>query len=108
MRRMHIISEPDYIAGGIVYREDKERYMRDPELREAFEAGCEHGYRKAHEEMGGDGYSERRMYDDRGRVIQYRDFGRDHILYRDHDGMMPDDDYDERRHRSRITGRYIR
>lgn len=97
MRRLHVIDQPDYMAGGIVYRESKERYMRDPELREAFEAGMECGYRKAHEELSGDGYSERRMYDDRGRVIQYRDFDRGY------DGS--DDDYDERRRR-RSNGRF--
>lgn len=95
MRRLHVIESPEYRMGGeIYYREDKERYMRDPELREAFEAGCEHGYRKAHKEM--DSYHERK-YDRGGRILQYRNDEKD----------WDDDDYMERRSRSRRTGRYI-
>lgn len=87
------MDEPDYMMGGILYRGDKERFMQDPELREAFEAGCKHGYHKAHKEM--EEYHERRMYGDHDGIIHYRD---------DRDW---DDDYDERRRRSRRTGRYI-
>lgn len=85
MRRMHEIYSPDY--AGIFYK--KEKYMHDPELREAYECGVEHGYEKAREEHG---YGERRVYDDRGRV-----------LYRDH---YWDEDYDERRRRD-SRGRFM-
>lgn len=98
MRRIHVLEDFDRMGGEIYYREDKERYMRDPELREAFEAGCEHGYRKAMKEFGED-YSERRVYDRDG-IIKYRDHDR---MNRDWD----DDMYDERRRRSARTGRYI-
>lgn len=101
MRRLHVIENFDRMGGEVYFREDK--YRHDPELLEAYKCGKKDGWREAMEEAQG-GYSERRMYDDRGRVIQYRDFGRDHILYRDHDGMMPDD-YDERRRR-RADGRF--
>lgn len=94
MRRMHVIEDFDRMGGEIYFREDKERYMRDPELREAFEAGCEHGYHKAHKEMGE--YGERRHY-----PVE------DIIRYRHEDEWDDDDMYDERRRRSRRTGRYI-
>lgn len=94
MRKLHIIEEPSHRIGGeIYYREDKERYMSDSELREAFEAGCEHGYRKAQREM--EDYSERK-YDRDGRIIQYR---------HDPDRDWDDDDMDWRRRR-RANGRF--
>lgn len=96
MRRLHVIESFDRMGGEVYFREDK--YRHDPELLEAFEAGCEHGYHKAMEAFGED-YSERRVYD------------RDGIIkYRDHDRMnrnWDDDMYDERRRRSARTGRYI-
>lgn len=92
---MTVISEPSHRIGGeIYYREEKERFMHDPELREAFEAGCEHGYYKAQKEMGR--YGERRHY-----PVE------DIIRYRHDDEDWDDDDYMERRRRSRRTGRYI-
>lgn len=92
MRRLHVLEDFDRMGGEIYFKHSKEHYMQDPELREAFEAGCEHGYRKAMKAMDDD-YSERRMYDDRGRVIQYRD------------DREWDDDYNEWRRR-RANGRY--
>lgn len=94
MRRMHIIDDYNRMGGEIYYKHDKERYMRDPELREAFEAGEECGYEKAMHKMGG--YNEKR-YDDRGRIL-YRE---------DRDWDDDDMDYGERRRRSSRTGRYM-
>lgn len=88
---MHVIEDFDRMGGEIYFREDKERYMRDPELREAFEAGCEHGYRKAHKEMGE--YGERRHYPVED-IIRYR-----------HEDEDWNDDYMERRRR-RANGRF--
>lgn len=94
MRRVRVIEEPSHRMGGeIYYREEK--FAHDPELLEAFEAGCEHGYHKAKEEMGA--YRERRVYDRDG-IIKYRNEDED---------WDDDDMYDERRRRSRRTGRYI-
>lgn len=91
---MIVSDDYDFIGGGIVYKENKAKYMRDPELREAFEAGEECGYEKAMRKMGG--YNERR-YDDRGRIL-YRE---------DRDWEDDDMDYGERRRRSSRTGRYM-
>lgn len=88
MRRIHYIDQPDY--AGIFYR--KEDYMRDPELREAYECGREDAYREIMEEKYG--YGERNMHPHRG--IGYR-----------HDEEM-DDDFNERRYRSARTGRFVR
>ena len=96
MRRITVFDEPSHRMGGeIYYREDKERYMHDPELREAFEAGCEHGYNKAYRELSGD-YSERRLYDRDG-IIKYRRDNRD----------WDDDDEIVYRRRRRADGRFI-
>lgn len=102
MRRLTIVS-PDH--DGIDYRHHEERYMRDPELRDAYECG----YRKAYKEImseqyggygerGRDGYGERNMpYEHRGGV-----------MYRDVPPMYREDDmYEERRRRDSRTGRYI-
>lgn len=91
MRRVRVFEDFDRMGGEIYYKHGKEHYMHDPELREAFEAGCEHGYEKA---MGH--YGERRYIDDRGRVIRYRD--------EEHDREW--DDYMERRRRDG-RGRFI-
>lgn len=89
MRRMIAIESPEHRMGGeIYYREDM--YAHDPELRRAFKDGEECGYEKAMQALGV--YNERRMYDDRGRV-----------LYREHD---MGDDYMERRRRDN-RGRYM-
>jgi hypothetical protein len=50
MRRLSIFSEPDYMGAGIFYR-GKEKYQHDPELMEAYEEGCRHGYKKAMKEF---------------------------------------------------------
>ena len=92
MRRLHILEDYDRMGGEIYYREDK--FAHDPELLEAYEAGCEHGYYKAQKEMGG--YGTRRHY-----PVE------DIIRYRHEDEWDDDDMYDERRRRSRRTGRYI-
>lgn len=91
MRRMVSITEPEFM-GGIYYKRNKEHFMHDPELREAFEEGYKCGRKEAYEEIMSEQYGERR-YDDRSR-----------ILYREH---LPDDDmvYDERRRR-RANGRF--
>lgn len=86
------MDEPDYMMGGILYRENK--FAHDPELLEAYKCGKKDGWRAAMHESEG-GYHERRMYGDHDGIIHYRD---------DRDW---DDDYEERRRRSRRTGRYI-
>lgn len=102
MRRLHVIDDFDRMGGEVYFRGEKERFMHDPELREAFEAGCEHGYHKAMKEMDG-GYNERTTHwgGQGGRDILYRG-GRDGMNYRD-----DDDDMDYRRRRSSRTGRYM-
>lgn len=87
MRRLRVFDDPDY--AGVFYR--KEDYMRDPELREAFECGVKEGWRQAMEEQYG--YGERHI-------------GRNGMGYR-HDEEM-DDDFNERRYRSARTGRFVR
>lgn len=102
MRRLHIIE-----GDGIDYRHHEERFMRDPELRDAYECG----YRKAYKEImseqyggygerGRDGYGERGGYTHRGNIMY-----RDEPMYRER--PYEDDDYEERRRRSSRTGRYI-
>lgn len=92
MRRIHVMEDFDRMGGEIYYREDK--YMHDPELRRAFKDGEECGYEKAMREIHGE-YNERKIIDDRGRVIRYREHDRDW-----------DDDYMERRRRDG-RGRYM-
>lgn len=88
--------------GGIFYR--KEKYEKDPELMEAYEEGCEHGYEKAMREMGADGYHERR-----GNTTHWGGDG-SRILYRrdDRDRMYDDeDDIQWRRRRRNSRGEFI-
>ena len=93
MRRVRVIEEPSHRMGGeIYYREEKFAY--DPELLEAYKCGKKDGWREAMREV--EEYHERRMYDRDG-IIKYR--------YDEED--WDDDDYMERRRRSRRTGRYI-
>ena len=93
MRRVRVIEEPSHRMGGeIYYREEK--FAHDPELLEAYKCGKKDGWREAMREAGE--YHERRMYD------------RDGIIkYRNDEENWDDDDYMERRRRSRRTGRYI-
>lgn len=93
--RLRRIIQPEY--GDIMYRHEK--YSYDPELREAYEEGCEHGYKKAMREMEDDGYHERR-----GNVTHYGAGGR--ILYRD-EPDWDDDDVEYRRYRRNRMGRFI-
>lgn len=94
---MRVIDSPDYMGGGIFYREH-EKYMHDPELREAYECGKKHGWREAMEEAERH-YGERRTYPPMYREGGGRDGG---MNYRDEDY----DSYDERRRRD-SRGRYI-
>lgn len=103
MRRVRVLTDYDRMGGEIYYRSHK--YDHDPELLEAYECGVKDGWRAAMEESYGErgnrggrgGYGERHMIDDRGRVIRYRDDERD---------WEDEDEYKERRRRSRRTGRY--
>ena len=92
MRRMHVIEDFDRMGGEIYYREDK--YAHDPELLEAYRCGKKDGWREAMQES--ERYRERKY--DRDGIIKYR-----------HDDEDCDDEdmYDERRRRSRRTGRFI-
>lgn len=93
MRRVRVIEEPSHRIGGeIYYREEK--FAHDPELLEAYKCGKKDGWREAMREA--EEYHERRMYDRDG-IIKYRNDEED----------WDDDDYMERRRRSRRTGRYI-
>lgn len=78
--RMRMFEDMDFVGGGIVYRHDKERYMRDPELREAYMCGRKEAYKEIMEEK----------YGQRGGMN-----------YRDDDW----EEYEERRRRDRY-GRY--
>lgn len=92
--RLRRIIEPEY--AGVFYR--KEKYEHDPELMEAYEEGCEHGYKKAIREMEADGYHERR-----GNVTRYGAGGR--ILYRE-DPEWDDDGEIVYRRRRDSMGRF--
>lgn len=69
---MRMFEEPEFIGGGIMYRhEEKERIMRDPELREAYMCGRKEAYKEIMEEQygernygGGGNYSQRGNYRD--------------------------------------------
>lgn len=98
MRRLHVIEDFDRMGGEVYFRGDKERFMRDPELREAYECGKKDGWREAMREAG-DGYGERTTH-------WGGEGGRD-ILYRGDRRPGMDDDMDYRRRRSARTGRYI-
>lgn len=100
MRLRRIIDDYDRMGGEIYYR--KEKYAHDPELMEAYEEGCEHGYEKAMREIESDGYHERR-----GNVIHRGVGGR--ILYRhdDRDHMYDDGDVEYRRRRRNSRGEFI-
>lgn len=79
---------------------------------EAYEMGCEHGYRKAMEEVyggHGSGYGHRDKHS-RSMMGMHGDYGDRYydergMGYRD-DHEMWDEDMHERRRRSRMTGRY--
>lgn len=86
------------------------------ELREAYEEGCEHGYRKAMREMGGDmgyrggmGYREGDTSRQRGSMERpstnygNRKMFPPYVNYRDDD----DDDYMGERRRRDSRGRYM-
>ena len=81
------------MGGEIYYREEK--FAHDPELLEAYKCGKKDGWREAMREA--EEYHERRMYDRDG-IIKYR---------HDDEDWDDEDMYDERRRRSRRTGRYI-
>lgn len=93
---MRVIDNPDYVGGGIFYKqEEKERIMRDPELREAYMCGRKEAYKEIMEEQ----YGERRW---REMPPAYRD-GRDGMDYRDEQEWR---DYEERRRRD-SRGRWM-
>ncbi len=99
MRRLHVIDDPDFIGGGLFFRDKEEEYMRDPELYEAYKAGCKKGYKKAMKEME-DEYEERRATHwggDGSRILYRRD---------DRDRMYDDDDDIQWRRRRDSRGRY--
>lgn len=98
MRRLHIIDHD-----GIDYRHHEERYMRDPELREAYECGVKEGWRQAMAET--QGYGERNY--GHGGGYNQRDMWREQPpMYRERP-YEDEDMYEERRRRSSRTGRYI-
>ncbi len=76
MRRMRIIDNPDYVGGGIFYRVH-EKFMHDPELREAFECGKKEGWREAMREVEREGFGQRNFppmfRDDRDMPPMFRD-----------------------------------
>lgn len=103
MRRMTVLDHPDHVMGGeIYYREDK--YMRDPELREAYECGYAKGRKEAYKEIMEEQYGERRDW--REMPLMYRGEGsRGGVNYRE-DERGWNDDYSERRRRD-SRGRYM-
>lgn len=96
MRRLHVIEDFDRIGGEIYYKhEEKERMLRDPELREAYMCGRKEAYKEIMEDQYGernyggggynhreggmgyreedyDGYGERRGVRGTGRYSRYR------------------------------------
>lgn len=55
---MIVHDEPDHRIGGEVYYR-KQDYMRDPELREAYDCGRKDAYREIMEEQYGGSYNHR-------------------------------------------------
>lgn len=93
MRRLHIIDGDD-----MGYRHNKEQYMYDPELREAYECGVKEGWRQAMEEQ----YGERNRNYGNGGGYNQRDMWREEPpMYR----REEDPEYEERRRR-RANGRF--
>ena len=90
MRRLRIVDGDD-----MHYRHE-EKYMYDPELREAFECGVKKGWREAMLEA--ERYGERRGYDER------RDYRGVPPMYREEKDWH-EDEYEERRRR-RANGRF--
>ena len=86
MRKLHIIDGDD-----MHYRHE-EKYMYDPELRDAYECGYRKAYKEIMSEQYG-GYGERGNYPRHG-GINYRD-----------DERWDDSEYEERRRR-RANGRF--
>ena len=98
MHRLHVIDEPHRMGGEVYFREDK--YMHDPELREAYECGKKQGWREAMKEVEHGGYNERREW---RMPPMYRD---EPPMYRN-DWRQPEDgEVMYRRHRA-ANGRYM-
>ena len=95
MRRLHIIEGDD-----MGYRHNKEKYMYDPELREAYECGRKEAYKEIMEEQ----YGERNRNYGNGGGYNQRDMWREQPpMYRER--PYEDDEYEERRRR-RANGRF--
>lgn len=103
MRRIIQIDSPEHRMGGEIYYR-KQDYMRDPELREAYECGRKEAYKEIMEEQYG-GYHERRDWREMPPMMREHDrYAGGRPDYRD-DGY--DDGYGERRHRNSM-GRFSR
>lgn len=98
---MIVHDEPDHRMGGEVYYR-KQDYMRDPELREAYECGYKHGRKEAYKEIMEEQYGERRDW--REMPPMMREHNRGGVDFREEDW---DDDYSERRYRNSM-GRFTR
>ena len=103
MRRMIVHDEPEHRMGGEVYYRE-EKYMRDPELREAYECGRKQGWREAMIEAERGGYNERRDWREMPPMMREHPMHDVPPAYR-HDGGYSDG-YDERRHRD-YRGRFM-
>lgn len=96
MRRIHVMEDYDRMGGEVYFKhEEKERIMRDPELREAYMCGRKDAYKEIMEEQ----YGERNY---RTMPPMYRG-GRDGMNYRDEPEW---NEYEERRRRD-SRGRYM-
>ena len=104
MRRMHVIDSFDRMGGEVYYREEK--FMHNPELREAYECGVKEGRKEAYKEIMEEQYGERRHM---GRDnIAYRDRWRDEPpMMRENKWREPEDDEIEYRRRRRANGQYM-
>lgn len=92
MRRLHVIENFDRMGGEVYFREEK--FLHDPELREAYECGYKHGRKEAYKELMEEQYGER------------RDWREMPPAYREHPHSPIIDDDVEYRRRRRANGRF--
>lgn len=90
MRKLHVIDNYDH--AGIYCREEK--YMHDPELRDAYECGKKAGWREAMEELEHGEYAERHI----GRTMP--------PMMREHDRFREPEDDEVMYRRRRMNGRF--
>lgn len=97
--RMYELSSPEFMGGGIFFKEDKyERMMRNPETKQAFLCGYKAGKEAVEEDMYGErNYSSGGQSGNSGVGYNQRDW--------EYEMRRLEDEYHERRRRG-SNGRY--